>query len=93
MFHQYTIQLQLDDVENRRNELQKYLAEKGIPSMIYYPLPAHKQGMFASFNLGELNLPVTDDLTRRVISFPIHTEMEQAQIDYICEHILNYVNQ
>lgn len=93
VFHQYTIQLQLDDVENRRNELQKYLAEKGIPSMIYYPLPAHKQGMFASFNLGELNLPVTDDLTRRVISFPIHTEMEQAQIDYICEHILNYVNQ
>lgn len=93
VFHQYTVQLQLDDVENRRNELQKYLAEKAIPSMIYYPLPAHKQGMFASFNLGDLNLPVTEDLTRRVISFPIHTEMEQAQMDYICEHILNYVNQ
>lgn len=93
VFHQYTVQLQLDDVENRRNDMQKYLAEKGIPSMIYYPLPAHKQGMFASFNLGELDLPVTDNLTRRVISFPIHTEMEQAQIDYICEHILNYVNQ
>lgn len=93
VFHQYTVQLQLDDVENRRNDMQKHLAEKGIPSMIYYPLPAHKQGMFASFNLGELDLPVTDNLTRRVISFPIHTEMEQAQIDYICEHILNYVNQ
>lgn len=93
VFHQYTVQLQLDDVENRRNDMQKYLAEKGIPSMIYYPLPAHKQGMFASFNLGELELPVTEDLTRRVISFPIHTEMEQAQIEYICEHILNYVNQ
>lgn len=89
VFHQYTVQL-ADGVS--RDELQKYLAERDIPSMIYYPVPAHKQGMFASFNLGELNLPVTDDLTKRVISFPIHTEMEDEQMQTICDAILSFVN-
>ncbi len=89
VFHQYTVQLNGVD----RSGLQKYLAEKEIPSMIYYPQPAHKQGMFSAFNLGELNLPVTEQLTKNVISFPIHTEMEIEQLEYICTHILNYVNQ
>lgn len=88
VFHQYTVQLK----GANRDELQKYLAEQGIPSMIYYPLPAHKQGMFASFNLGDLDLPVTEELTKNVISFPIHTEMEEEQQAYICEHILNFLN-
>ncbi|HRP52622.1 MAG TPA: DegT/DnrJ/EryC1/StrS family aminotransferase, partial [Fluviicola sp.] len=89
VFHQYTVQL---DPSVDRNGLQAYLAEKDIPSMIYYPVPAHKQGMFASFNLGELDLPVTDKLTACVISFPIHTEMEEEQQAYICQEILNFVN-
>jgi UDP-2-acetamido-2-deoxy-ribo-hexuluronate aminotransferase len=89
VFHQYTVQLNGVD----RDGLQAYLAEKGIPSMIYYPKPAHKQGMFASFQLGDLDLPVTEELTKKVISFPIHTEMDEAQLAFICEHILNYVNQ
>ena len=89
VFHQYTVQLNGPD----RDGMQKYLAEKGIPSMIYYPQPAHKQGMFASFGLGDLDLPVTDELTKKVISFPIHTEMDDEQLSYICEHILAYVNQ
>jgi UDP-2-acetamido-2-deoxy-ribo-hexuluronate aminotransferase len=88
VFHQYTVQLNGAD----RDELQKYLAEKEIPSMIYYPVPAHRQGMFASFNLGELDLPVTDELTKKVISFPIHTEMDEEQLDYICENILAFLN-
>lgn len=89
VFHQYTVQLNGVD----RNGLQNYLSEHGIPSMIYYPSPAHKQPMFASFGLGDLVLPVTDALPDKVISFPIHTEMEADQLDYICEHILHYVNQ
>lgn len=89
VFHQYTVQL-ATDVD--RDGLQAYLAENGIPSMIYYPAPAHKQPMFDSFNLGDLDLPVTEALTKCVISFPIHTEMEQEQLDFICEHILHYVN-
>lgn len=88
VFHQYTVQLNGPD----RDGMQQYLAEQGVPSMIYYPQPAHKQGMFASFNLGELELPVTDELTKKVISFPIHTEMNEDQLSYICEHILAYVN-
>ncbi len=88
VFHQYTVQLNDAD----RDAMQKYLADHGIPSMIYYPKPAHKQGMFASFNLGELDLPVTEQLTKKVISFPIHTEMETEQLAFICEHILNFLN-
>lgn len=87
VFHQYTLQLNGVD----RNALRKYLSENGIPSMIYYPQPAHKQGMFASFNLGELNLPVTDALPEKVISLPIHTEMDEEQLSYICGHILNFI--
>lgn len=88
VFHQYTVQLHGVD----RDALQEYLASKDIPSMIYYPIPAHKQGMFASFNLSGLNLPVTEELTKQVISFPIHTEMTEEQQAYICSEILNFVN-
>lgn len=88
VFHQYTVQL---SDELNRDELQVYLQSKQIPSMIYYPQPAHKQGMFASFNLGELDLPVTEDLTKRVISFPIHTEMDEEQLTYITNEILSFI--
>jgi UDP-2-acetamido-2-deoxy-ribo-hexuluronate aminotransferase len=88
VFHQYTVQLNGVD----RDALQSYLASKDIPSMIYYPYPAHKQGMFASFNLSGLNLPVTEELTKNVISFPIHTEMTEEQQMVICTEILNFVN-
>lgn len=88
VFHQYTVQL---SDELNRDELQAYLQTKQIPSMIYYPQPAHKQGMFASFNLGELDLPVTEDLTKRVISFPIHTEMDEEQLNYITNEILSFI--
>nr|WP_148235426.1 DegT/DnrJ/EryC1/StrS family aminotransferase [Fluviicola taffensis] len=88
VFHQYTVQLN----GVNRDALQTYLATKDIPSMIYYPVPAHKQGMFKSFNLGELDLPVTESLTKNVISFPIHTEMTEDQQSYICSEILNFVN-
>jgi UDP-2-acetamido-2-deoxy-ribo-hexuluronate aminotransferase len=88
VFHQYTIQL----VGLNRDDLQVYLAEKGIPSMIYYPKPAHKQPMFASFQLGELDLPVTETLTASVISLPIHTEMTAEQQQLICTEVLNFIS-
>lgn len=86
VFHQYTVQLNGVD----RGGLQKYLADKEIPSMIYYPKPAHLQPVFSAFNLGELNLPITEKLTKNVISFPIHTEMKQEHLDRICAEILTY---
>jgi dTDP-4-amino-4,6-dideoxygalactose transaminase len=87
VFHQYTIQL----VGLDRDALQRYLAEKEIPSMIYYPKPAHKQPLFETFEIGELDLPVTESLTTSVISLPIHTEMLPEQQDYICAEVLNFI--
>ncbi len=88
VYHQYT--LILDGVN--RDAVQKDLADAGVPSMIYYPIPAHKQKMFAHFGLGDLELPVTDWLTSRVISLPIHTEMEAEQQQYIIDTFLSTVN-
>lgn len=88
VFHQYT--LVLEDVD--RNALVDYLAAQKIPSMIYYPVPAHRQQMFASFGGADYNLPVTDWLTSRVISLPMHTELEKDQQDFIIDHVLNFVN-
>jgi len=89
VYHQYT--LQLNGVN--RDGLNEYLATKKIPSMIYYPVPGHKQDMFSSFGLPKLDMPVTDQLTAAVISLPVHTEMEEEQLNYICTEVLNYVNQ
>lgn len=87
VFHQYTVQLEGLD----RDALQAYLAEKDIPSMIYYPVPAHKQKMFEHFGSASTELPVTDDLTTKVISFPIHTEMSDEQQDFICAAIAEFI--
>jgi dTDP-4-amino-4,6-dideoxygalactose transaminase len=88
VYHQYT--LILDGVD--RDGLNKYLAEHKIPSMIYYPVPAHKQKMFDAFGGSKYNLPLTDWLTERVISLPMHTELDEEQQAYITEHVLNYTN-
>ncbi|BDQ11872.1 DegT/DnrJ/EryC1/StrS family aminotransferase [Sediminibacterium sp. TEGAF015] len=88
VYHQYTLQLNGVD----RDGLVAYLAEHKIPSMIYYPVPGHKQDMFSSFGLKEIELLVTDLLTNSVISLPIHSEMEEDQLNYICTHVLNFIN-
>ena len=88
VYHQYTLVLEGVD----RDGLNKYLAEHKIPSMIYYPVPGHRQDMFASFGLPKYELAITDWLTERVISLPIHTEMDEEQLNYISGHVLNYVN-
>lgn len=88
VYHQYTILLQDAD----RNSLHKYLAEQNVPSMIYYPVPAHKQKMFAAFGGSEYKMPVTDCLSERVISLPIHTELDEEQLQYITNHVLNFLN-
>ena len=89
VYHQYT--LILNDVD--RDGLVAFLAEKKIPAMIYYPVPGHKQKMFSQFNLGDQQLPVTDWLTERVISLPVHTEMDNEQLEYITGAVLEFVNQ
>jgi dTDP-4-amino-4,6-dideoxygalactose transaminase len=87
VFHQYT--LQLEGVN--RDELHDFLASKDVPTMIYYPVPAHKQKMFASFGSDQQHLPITDWLTEKVISFPIHTEMGDDQLAYICAAVSEFL--
>ncbi len=89
VFHQYTLILEGID----RNKLHDYLAARNIPSMIYYPVPAHRQKMFAQFNASETDLPVTDWLTERVISLPMHTEMSEEQLSFITTSVLAFANQ
>ena len=88
VYHQYTIVLH--DVD--RDALIQFLSGKGIPAMIYYPLPAHKQKMFLEFNVEALELPITSWLNDRVLSLPIHTELDEEQLEYITSHILEFVN-
>lgn len=89
VYHQYTLVLNGVD----RDGLNGYLAEQKIPSMIYYPVPGHRQQMFASFGQTQAAMPITDWLTERVISLPVHTEMDEEQLAYITSHVLKYVNQ
>ncbi|HEY6901255.1 MAG TPA: DegT/DnrJ/EryC1/StrS family aminotransferase [Puia sp.] len=88
VFHQYTLVLENVD----RNGLNEFLAGKNIPSMIYYPVPAHRQQMFASSGGGNFHLETTDWLTERVISLPMHTELDQEQLEYITSGVLEYIN-
>lgn len=88
VFHQYT--LILNDVD--RDGLNRFLSDNGVPSMIYYPVPAHRQKMFDAFGGSDFNLPVTDWLTERVISLPIHTELEEEQQQFIVSKVLEFVN-
>ena len=88
VFHQYTLLLAPD----YRDGLKEYLQKKGIPSMVYYPIPAHRQKMFEGLERGAQELPVTEWLAERVISLPIHTEMEEEQLEFITTSVLEYLN-
>jgi len=93
VFHQYTLILEDgENSENFRDGLVAFLAENNIPSMIYYPVPAHKQKMFAAFGGADYQLEKTDWLTHRVVSLPIHTELDEEQQNYITKKVLDYVN-
>jgi len=89
VFHQYTL---LVDAAIR-DGLSSFLSEKGVPSMIYYPVPCHKQKMFDAFGGSGYQLPVTDWLSERVISLPIHTELDEEQQQFIVSTVLDFVNQ
>jgi dTDP-4-amino-4,6-dideoxygalactose transaminase len=93
VFHQYT--LLLEDGNNSsvlRNELKEFLTGHKIPSMIYYPVPGHRQKMFEQFNVASQEMPVTDWLTERVFSLPIHTELDEEQLQFISSKVLQYLN-
>ncbi|MBN1599711.1 MAG: DegT/DnrJ/EryC1/StrS family aminotransferase [Bacteroidales bacterium] len=81
VFHQYTIR-----VTDRRDALREYLTKKNIPTMIYYPVGIHNQKAYKA----EGNFPVSDMLTKQVLSLPMHTELTTEQQEYICTHIREF---
>ncbi len=88
VFHQYT--LKLKDVD--RSELQNFLKEKGIPAMIYYPVPLHLQKAFENAGYKKGDFPVAEELCNCVLSLPMHTELDEDQLKYITTSVLEFVN-
>jgi UDP-2-acetamido-2-deoxy-ribo-hexuluronate aminotransferase len=84
VFHQYTLQVE------RRDELKKYLEERKIPTMIYYPVPLHFQKAYSLPGFGKGSFPVTEWLSKVVLSLPIHTEMDREELDFITTTIKEF---
>jgi UDP-2-acetamido-2-deoxy-ribo-hexuluronate aminotransferase len=87
VFHQYTLQA----VGVDRNKLQEYLTTKDVPAMIYYPVPIHLQKAYLDPRYKAGDFPVTEQLSHTVISLPMHTEMNQEQLDHITSSVLEYL--
>src|SRR5579864_2090948 len=79
VFHQYTIRV------GSRDQVQKRLAEQGVSTMVYYPVPIHLQPIYASLGLGSGSLPHTEAACREVLSLPIFPELTQGQAEYVAE--------
>jgi UDP-2-acetamido-2-deoxy-ribo-hexuluronate aminotransferase len=86
VFHQYT--LKVKDIN--RDELKNFLDRNNVPSMIYYPVPVHLQNAFKHYGYQKGDLPVTEMLCDCVISLPIHTEMDDEQLNYIIKTVTDY---
>lgn len=82
VFHQYTLQITSPNPRSTRDELKAYLAEQGIPSMIYYPVPLYEQEAFREYWKGG-KLPVTEQLCASVFSLPMHTELTESVLEKI----------
>ncbi len=88
VFHQYTLRI----TNGKRDELVKHLNEKEIPCGVYYPIPLHKQKAYADSRYKEENFTITNKLVKEVISLPMHTELDNEQIDYITSTVIGFVN-
>lgn len=86
VFHQYTLRI----LNGKRNELQKFLAEKEIPAMIYYPVALRKQKAYYQES-NDADFANTDKLLDEVISLPMHTELDEEQLKYITESVLEFL--
>ena len=87
VFHQYTLQI----TNGKRNELHQHLLDNNIPNAIYYPVSLHAQKAYADERYNESDFPVTNQLIQTVISLPMHTELEQDQLEFITKTILDFV--
>lgn len=88
VFHQYTLNLEGVD----RDALVSHLQEKNIPCGVYYPIPLHRQKAYKDERYNEADFKVTNELVTSVISLPMHTELDDEQINYITDTVLNFIN-
>ena len=86
VFHQYTLKIK----DGLRDDLKQYLSEKGIPSMVYYPMPLHHQKAYQQIGKIVGDLRISTQLCKEVLSLPIHTEMDDEQLIYITETIKDF---
>ena len=86
VFHQYTLKVK----DGKRDELKEYLASKGIPSMVYYPVPLHLQKAYQGWGYKAGDFPVSEQLCKEVLSLPMHTELEEEQLAFITTAINSF---
>jgi dTDP-4-amino-4,6-dideoxygalactose transaminase len=88
VFHQYTLRV----LDGRRDGLRSYLEERGVPSMIYYPLPLHFQKAFENERYPKGSMPISERLSAEVLSLPIHTEMTPEELEFIVDNVKSFFN-
>lgn len=87
VFHQYTLKI----TNGKRNSLGTHLSEMGIPFGVYYPIPLHKQKAYQDSRYNDNDFPVTNQLVEEVISLPMHSELDQEQINYITDTVIKFI--
>jgi dTDP-4-amino-4,6-dideoxygalactose transaminase len=87
VFHQYTLRI----INADRDGLMQHLLDKGIPCAIYYPIPLHSQKAYKDVRYREEDFPVTNQLVKEVISLPMHTELDDEQIKFITDSVLEFL--
>jgi len=85
VYHQYTVKIR----DGRREELRAYLRNRDIPSAVYYPVTTNKQEAYEG-KYGIQETPVSEALTKQVLSLPMHTELSEDQLNYICDGIISF---
>ena len=81
VFHVYAV------LAGWRDELQKFLADRGVPTIIYYPQPLHLQKVYAELGHHPGDFPVAEDVARRILPLPMYPELTDEQIDYVIETV------
>ena len=87
VFHQYTLRI----INADREALMQHLLSKGIPCAIYYPIPLHSQKAYVDSRYKEEDFPVTNQLVKEVIALPMHTELDDEQIKFITDSVLEFL--
>lgn len=87
VFHQYTIRV----ARGKRDALKDHLATKGVPTMIYYPVPLHLSAAYMQYGYKQGDFPVCEQVAGEVLSLPMHTELDEEQIAFICTTIKEFI--